>query len=96
MRYCNCFYCKHFTEFRTNRHLWYLPFRELFYKIWFFIPLKIRAYNEKECEYRVPDWINFDGTLGIKIKPFLGYVFRTEEGEAISLAWWKYLVRIKK
>lgn len=61
------------------RYLWFLPAR------------LIREYNWQDCEHYYPDWQNGRGT---KVRPFLGYVFIINEGEAMTLAWWKYLERV--
>lgn len=64
------------------------PFKQWFYRVWFYIPRKIEDYNRSECENYTPDWMCGEGT---KVKPFLGYVLITEESGIMSLAWWKHL-----
>ena len=87
---------RYFTEFTTRKIIWYLPLRILWWNIWFYIPKKIENYNQKNCKNHFPDFMNRRGGIGTKIKPFLGYVFRRNENEAMYWKWWKHLVKYNK
>ncbi len=85
-------YHKYFRDPRYMGVRYSYPFKRLFYRVWFYIPRKIRDYNESECEHMVPDWMSGHGT---KVKPLFGYVFIKPEGEQWSLNWFKYIKKYK-
>lgn len=69
------------------------PFKQVFYKLWFWPAKYIQNYNRKDCENFYPDYIYGKGT---KVKPILGYVLRVPEGDVIRFNWWSYLEKYEQ
>ncbi len=63
--------------------------------LWFLVPRKIRDYNLRNCVNYIPDVVNFDGTLGVKIQPIFGYYLKIPENSLIKWRWWEHLLRVK-
>jgi len=88
MYYCKCFYCRHFTEYNSMRHKWYLPLKRLWNWIWYAIPSFIYEKNlakRKELGYK------FTKEGIVPLVPFMGMTFEHQEGDQINWKWWKYI-----
>lgn len=92
MRYCNCFYCRYFLDLETCSHSVTFPVRNVFWKLWFFLPRKLKNYNTRDCRYFIPDWW---GGRGTRVRPFLGYVLTDGEEGVRQIAWWRLLRKYK-
>lgn len=80
----------------TDRRHWWLPIRWYYWQVWFWPIRWIRKYNRKDCKFYVPDVFNFDGSIGTKIKPFLGLVVIIPIDGPAKWNWWAYLKSYKK
>lgn len=107
MKKINCksveipWYLKFFTVIRYESHSVKIgidvPFKYLFYKIWFAFPRWLYDYQMQNCKNYIPDFYDpkkHKEATGDKVKPFLGFVIRIPSGKFCSLNWFKYLEKI--
>lgn len=73
-----------------KKYLWYMPFKRLYWIVWFAPASFIKKQNEKNCARN-------EGVIEYyrKMTPFLGRYFLKPEGEAVRWNWWKYLKKNK-